>query len=177
MCRLRKDFLFFFYYFLHRWQRQILNLNTRGKLWPQGRSCTPGVNFVPWGWSYLLGVKFSVCPSIILNSRECSPLGVNKGVNIPPRVQISLLGARGEVKNGPQGDQIGRKFASPIGWLFSVDRFLKSTEVAHTFWPLFSYMAGHFIYQCITYFWQTAVGLHFGRFFHKLIWSPWQVGT
>jgi hypothetical protein len=26
---------------------------------------------------------------------------VNKGVNIPPRDQISPLGARGEVKNGP----------------------------------------------------------------------------
>jgi hypothetical protein len=30
-------------------------------------------------------VKFSVCPSILLNSRECSPLGVNEGRNIPPR--------------------------------------------------------------------------------------------
>jgi hypothetical protein len=28
-------------------------------------------------------------------------MGVNKGVNIPPRGQISPLGARGEVKNGP----------------------------------------------------------------------------
>jgi hypothetical protein len=27
---------------------------------------------------------------------------VNEGVNIPPRGQISLLGARGEVMNGPQ---------------------------------------------------------------------------
>jgi hypothetical protein len=48
-----------------------------------------------------MGVKFSVCPSILLNSIECSPLGVNKGVNIPPGGQISPLGARGEVKNGP----------------------------------------------------------------------------
>jgi hypothetical protein len=45
-------------------------------------------------------VQFSVRPSILLNRRECSPLGVNKGVNIPPRGQISPLGARGEVKNG-----------------------------------------------------------------------------
>jgi hypothetical protein len=28
-------------------------------------------------------------------------MGVNKGVNIPPRGQISPLGVRGEVKNGP----------------------------------------------------------------------------
>jgi hypothetical protein len=61
---------------------------------PQERSCPPGVKLSP-------GVKFSVWPSILLNSRECSPLGVNKGVNIPPRGQISPLGARGEVKNGP----------------------------------------------------------------------------
>jgi hypothetical protein len=47
-------------------------------------------------------VKFSVGPSILLNSRECTPLGVNEGVNIPPRGQISPLGAkftpRGEVR-------------------------------------------------------------------------------
>jgi hypothetical protein len=39
-------------------------------------------------------VKFSVCPSIPLNSRQCSSLGVNEGVNIPPRGQISPLGAK-----------------------------------------------------------------------------------
>jgi hypothetical protein len=81
--------------------RPILNFALRGKLCPQGRSCPPGVNFIPWDWSYPLEVKFSVCPSILLNSRECSPLGVKEGVNIPPRGQISLLGAkftpRGEV--------------------------------------------------------------------------------
>jgi hypothetical protein len=58
------------------------------------------------GVKYPLGVKFSVRPYIILNSRECSPVGVNEGVNIPPRGQISPLGVkvtpRGEVKNGPQ---------------------------------------------------------------------------
>jgi hypothetical protein len=68
--------------------RPILNFAPRGKLWPQG-------------WSYPLGVKFFVRPSILLNSRECSPLGVNEGVNISPRRQISPLGARGKVKNGP----------------------------------------------------------------------------
>jgi hypothetical protein len=49
-----------------------------------------------------LGVKFFVCPSILLNNKECLPLGVNKGVvNFTPRGQISPLGARGEVKNAP----------------------------------------------------------------------------
>jgi hypothetical protein len=42
--------------------RPILNYTPRGNLWPQGRSCPPGVNFVPWEWSYSLGVKLSVCP-------------------------------------------------------------------------------------------------------------------
>jgi hypothetical protein len=69
-------------------QMPVLNFSPRGKLRPQGWSCPPGVNFVPWGWSYPLGVKYSVCPSILLNSRECSPLGVNEGVNIPPRGRI-----------------------------------------------------------------------------------------
>jgi hypothetical protein len=50
-------------------QRHILNFDPpEAKLSP---SCPPGV-------------KFSVRPSILLNSRECSPLGVNEGVNIPP---------------------------------------------------------------------------------------------
>jgi hypothetical protein len=61
-----------------------------------------------------LGVKFSVHPSILLISRDCSPLGVNERMNISPREQISPLGAkfdpgakfnpgaRDEVKNGPQ---------------------------------------------------------------------------
>jgi hypothetical protein len=88
-------------------QRPILNFAPRGKIWPQGRIRPPGVNFVPWGWSYPQGVKFFVCPSILLNSRECSPLGVNKVVNIPPRGQITPLGAkvtpmeaRGKLNNG-----------------------------------------------------------------------------
>jgi hypothetical protein len=46
-------------------------------------------------------VKFSVCPSTLLNNKECSPLWVNEGVNFTPRGQISPLGAkftpRGEI--------------------------------------------------------------------------------
>jgi hypothetical protein len=80
--------------------RPILNLTPRFKLWPQGRSCPPEVSFVPWGWSYPLGVKFSVRPFILLG-KQCSPLGggVNEGVNIPPRGQISSLW----VKFNPRG--------------------------------------------------------------------------
>jgi hypothetical protein len=74
-----------------------------GQTLTPGRSCPPGVNFVPMGWIYPLEVKISVRPSIILK-RSC--LGANKRVNISPREQISPLGAkitsRGEVKNGPQ---------------------------------------------------------------------------
>jgi hypothetical protein len=76
---------------------------------PLGANFDPGGEVIPWG------VKFSVRPSIQLNSRECSPLGVIEGVNISPRGQISPLGsssplgARGEVKNGPQ---YAHKFAA-----------------------------------------------------------------
>jgi hypothetical protein len=45
-------------------------------------------------------VKLSVCPSILLNNKECSPLGVNEGVNFTPRGQISPLG----VKFTPRGE-------------------------------------------------------------------------
>jgi hypothetical protein len=76
-------------------QKPILNFSPRGKLLCQVRSCPMGVKLSP-------GVKFSVRPSILLYSRECSPLGVNQVVNIPPRGQIAPLGARGEVKNGPR---------------------------------------------------------------------------
>jgi hypothetical protein len=86
--------------------RPILNLTPRFKLWPQGRSCPPEVSFVPWCWSYPLGVKFSVRPFILLG-KQCSPLGGERRVNIPlgdkflPCGWSLLLGARCEVKTGP----------------------------------------------------------------------------
>jgi hypothetical protein len=40
------------------------------------------------------GVEDSVCPSVMLTSTEYPPLGVNKGVNISPRIQSSTLGAK-----------------------------------------------------------------------------------
>jgi hypothetical protein len=80
------------------------NFTPRGKLWPQGWICPPEVNFVPWGgWSYPLGVKFSVRPSIFLNSRVCSSLGVGQilplWAKFTPRGEVRP-GGRGEVKNG-----------------------------------------------------------------------------
>jgi hypothetical protein len=69
-----------------------LNFDPRGKLWPPGAKLSPRGEFlsprgesIPWGWNSLFS-------SILLNSRECSPLGVNEGVNIPHRGQISPLG-------------------------------------------------------------------------------------
>jgi hypothetical protein len=80
--------------FTLRAQRPVLNLAPRGKLWPPGAKLSPRSELCPYGWSYPLGVKFSVHPFILLNSREYSPLGINKGVNIPPRGQSSPLGAK-----------------------------------------------------------------------------------
>jgi hypothetical protein len=61
---------------------------------------------------------------------------------------------------------------SPFGWLFSLGFVLKIREVAHIFWPIFSTVKFRY------YFRQIWVGLRFGRFFHKLIWSPcWTPGT
>jgi hypothetical protein len=61
--------------------RLILNFAPRGEV-------------VLQGWTLSLGVKFSAGPSILLNSRECSPLRVYEGVNLILRGQISPLGAK-----------------------------------------------------------------------------------
>jgi hypothetical protein len=61
--------------------RPILNFALGANFTPRGEN-------VPWEGSYPLGVKFSVRPSILLNSRECSPLGVNEGASISPRGQV-----------------------------------------------------------------------------------------
>jgi hypothetical protein len=71
---------------------------------------------------------------------------------------------------GEQGDQIGRIF-SPFGRLFSMGSFVKITEVALFLGPLL-----HRKKVCIKYV-RKRVGLHFGPFFHKLIWSPWRRGA
>jgi hypothetical protein len=55
---------------------------------------TPGAKLSPGGEFCALGVKFSARPSILLNSRECSPLGGNEGMNITPGGQISPLGVK-----------------------------------------------------------------------------------
>jgi hypothetical protein len=44
---------------------------------------------------------------------------------------------------------------------------LKITEATQIFWLQFS----HGI-KCNALSWQKRIGLHFGRFFSKLIWSP-----
>jgi hypothetical protein len=66
-------------------------------------------------------VKFSVRPFILLNSRECSPLGVNKGVSISPRGQISPLGAKFKFNTGGQVQvhPWGPSSSSPLGVKFT----------------------------------------------------------
>jgi hypothetical protein len=59
-----------------------------------------------------------------------------------------------------QGDQIGRN--SPNGRLFTL-----SSLTYINFVLLFSLLYNMYL------FWRKGVGLYFGRFFHKLIWSPW----
>jgi hypothetical protein len=80
---------------------------------PQGQSCPPGVSLSPRGEVIPRGVKLSVRPSILLNNKECSPLGVNKGVNFTPRGRISPLGAkftpRGEIH--PWGPGVNLRMA------------------------------------------------------------------
>jgi hypothetical protein len=58
-------------------QRPLLNFASRGKLRPQGWTLSPGGEVIPWG------LKFSVCLSILLNRRECSPPVWTKGLTFP----------------------------------------------------------------------------------------------
>jgi hypothetical protein len=79
---------------------------------PLGANFDPRGEVVPQGWSYPLGVKFSVRPSILLNS-SVHPWGWTKGWTFPlgdkfhpwePSPLLGLkftLGASGEDKNGP----------------------------------------------------------------------------
>jgi hypothetical protein len=81
--------------------RLILNFAPRGKLCPPPRAkLSPRGEFCP------LGVKFSVCPSIPLNSRECSPLWVNEGVNILLGANFTPLGANYVVKDWPPDERV-----------------------------------------------------------------------
>jgi hypothetical protein len=65
-----------------------------------------------------------------------------------------------------QGDQIGRIFA---GWaiVFFGQFFSKIMKAAQSFGPFFPH------FRLYIRFGKKRLGLHFGRFFHKLIWSPW----
>jgi hypothetical protein len=107
-------------------QRPILNIARRVKLWPPRAKLSPRGKFCPLGVKLSPGgMKFTFCPSILLNNRECSPLVVNEGVTFPPGDKFhpwgpsSPLGANGanhDVKNWPlewqemstKGLEIGR---------------------------------------------------------------------
>jgi hypothetical protein len=87
-----------FHLFSHHSSAEPKRLPKRNFLRPIPNFAHRGEVF-PWGWNSLFAPPF-----FYINNRECSPLGVNKGVNILRRGQILPLGARGEVKNGPLTD-------------------------------------------------------------------------
>jgi hypothetical protein len=55
--------------------------NPRGEVVPQGWILSPKCEVIPCGWSSLFAPLF-------VRTVECWPLGVNEGVNIPPRGTI-----------------------------------------------------------------------------------------
>jgi hypothetical protein len=100
-------------------QRPILNFAPRGKLWPrgligpQGWILFPGGGILyPRGEFCSLGVKFSVRPFILLNSRKCSPRGA-KGWTFPLGNKLPL---------GGQGWSLD--WPSEPGWLLEGRRLL-----------------------------------------------------
>jgi hypothetical protein len=75
-------------------QRTDLISPLEGKMWPQGRSWSAGINFVPKGWSRPLGLKTLCSP--LRSSKQyveenVQPQGVKERVNIPPKIKISPL--------------------------------------------------------------------------------------
>jgi hypothetical protein len=69
--------------------------------------------FVSLGWSYPLGLKLSVRPHSPLNSWECSPLGVNEGVNIPPGGQFHPSGWRVKLRKALWSHWSKKSFSIP----------------------------------------------------------------
>jgi hypothetical protein len=57
---------------------------------------------------------------------------------------------------------------SPYGRAFTLGRFIKITKVTQNYGLFFSWVQITYVSIC-----KKWVGLHFGRFLHKLIWSPW----
>jgi hypothetical protein len=64
------------------------------------------MSFVPYGWSWPLGGEDPLFnpPFFDKNSGECSPLGVNEGMNIPPRVQVHPRGQLEDLISSPNGN-------------------------------------------------------------------------
>jgi hypothetical protein len=56
---------------------------------------------------------------------------------------------------------------SPFGWLFTLCSFVKIIEVAQ------NNSATLFHGKSYVLIFKKWIGLHFGRLFHKRIWSPW----
>jgi hypothetical protein len=57
---------------------------------PQGQIVTHTSEVGPQGW--ILSTKDDAIPTVLLNKRECSPPGLDKGVNMYPRGQSSPWG-------------------------------------------------------------------------------------
>jgi hypothetical protein len=91
-----------------------------------------------------MGVNFSVRPTILLNSWECSPLGVNEGVNIHRRGQISPLEAkftpRGEVHLWGKGVKLRLALrpglARAMAWAWPIINWLCHCVVNVMYMPL-----------------------------------------
>jgi hypothetical protein len=80
-------------------QRPILNFAPRGKLWPPRAKLSTRREICPLGVKLSHGGEIlSALPTV----ESVHPLGVNEGVNIPPRGQSSPLGANHAVKKRSQ---------------------------------------------------------------------------
>jgi hypothetical protein len=118
----------------------------RAEAWGPFLNSPPGAKLSPGGKVIHWGVKFSVCPSILLNSRVFTPWAERR-VNILPKEQISQLGA----KFIPRGE------VHPWGPGVNYPQFLNLY-----FFNRHRYMFGywkHFFYMVLDIFIQTIITL------------------
>jgi hypothetical protein len=108
--------------------RPILNFAPRGKSWPPGAKLSPRSELCPLRVKFPREVKISVRPSILPNSRECSPLGKN---HISKNCPLFYLGSMLSSQFSAISDNFRQK-----NWRFSQKPMLwsKFLHILALFW-------------------------------------------
>jgi hypothetical protein len=114
------------------------------------------------------GTKFSLCACYATKQLlKIVTILINTSTLNHGRIRTRSLCKQGEHHYTMSPDRVTGLGEFSNGRSFILSNFIKITEVAQNFGLLFPVHC-----QCFN-FMGNSVGLHFGRFFYKLIWSPW----